>query len=68
MLTRTRQESAGIGEYLREAGVPFAFYKQEGCPDLLFVESEAAAGFAQVFTDLGALLAGAGSAQNVLRG
>ncbi len=30
VLTRTRQESAEIGEYLREAGVPFAFYKQDG--------------------------------------
>ncbi|MGO9062188.1 MAG: UvrD-helicase domain-containing protein [Candidatus Binataceae bacterium] len=30
VLTRTRQESAEIGGYLREAGVPFAFYKQEG--------------------------------------
>ena len=37
VLTRTRQESAEIGEYLREAGVPFAFYKQEG----LFQTSEA---------------------------
>ncbi len=30
VLTRTRQESAEAGGYLREAGVPFAFYKQEG--------------------------------------
>ncbi len=30
VLTRTRMESAEVGEYLREAGVPFAFYKQEG--------------------------------------
>ena len=37
VLTRTRQESAEIGGYLREAGVPFAFYKQEG----LFQTSEA---------------------------
>jgi exodeoxyribonuclease V beta subunit len=37
VLTRTRQESAEAGEYLREAGVPFAFYKQEG----LFQTSEA---------------------------
>lgn len=37
VLTRTRQESAEIGEYLREADVPFAFYKQEG----LFQTSEA---------------------------
>ena len=37
VLTRTRQESAEIGDYLREAGVPFAFYKQEG----LFQTSEA---------------------------
>lgn len=37
VLTRTRQESAEMGEYLREAGVPFAFYKQEG----LFQTSEA---------------------------
>lgn len=37
VLTRTRQESAEAGEYLREAGVPFAFYKQEE----LFQTSEA---------------------------
>lgn len=37
VLTRTRQESAEIGEHLRQAGVPFAFYKQEG----LFQTSEA---------------------------
>jgi len=37
VLTRTRQESAEIGEYLREAGVPFAFYKQDG----LFQTAEA---------------------------
>jgi exodeoxyribonuclease V beta subunit len=30
VLTRTRQESAEIGGYLGEAGVPFKFYKQEG--------------------------------------
>jgi exodeoxyribonuclease V beta subunit len=30
VLTRTRQESVEVGGYLREAGVPFAFYKQEG--------------------------------------
>lgn len=30
VLTRTRQESVEVGEHLREAGVPFAFYKQEG--------------------------------------
>jgi exodeoxyribonuclease V beta subunit len=37
VLTRTRAESAEIGEYLREAGVPFAFYKQDG----LFQTAEA---------------------------
>ncbi len=30
VLTRTRQESAEIGGYLSEAGVPFKFYKQDG--------------------------------------
>ncbi len=30
ILTRTRAESFEIGGYLREVGVPFAFYKQEG--------------------------------------
>jgi exodeoxyribonuclease V beta subunit len=30
VLTRTRAESAEIGGYLAEAGVPFKFYKQEG--------------------------------------
>ncbi|MGH7932367.1 MAG: UvrD-helicase domain-containing protein [Candidatus Binataceae bacterium] len=30
VLTRTRRESEEIGGYLREAGVPFAFYKLEG--------------------------------------
>jgi exodeoxyribonuclease V beta subunit len=37
VLTRTRQESAEVGGYLREAGIPYAFYKQEG----LFQTSEA---------------------------
>jgi exodeoxyribonuclease V beta subunit len=30
VLTRTRREALEIGEYLREAGVPYAFYKREG--------------------------------------
>lgn len=30
VLTRTRRESEEIGRYLRERGVPFAFYKLEG--------------------------------------
>ncbi len=30
VLTRTRNESKEIGKYLREAGVPFAFYKLDG--------------------------------------
>jgi exodeoxyribonuclease V beta subunit len=38
ILTRTGAESLEIGKYLREAGVPFAFYKQEG----LFQAGEAA--------------------------
>lgn len=38
VLTRTGFESLEIGKYLREAGVPFAFYKQEG----LFQAGEAA--------------------------
>ena len=38
VLTRTNRDSAEIGEYLRRAGVPFAFYKQDG----LFQTSEAA--------------------------
>ncbi|HZC45598.1 MAG TPA: 3'-5' exonuclease, partial [Candidatus Acidoferrum sp.] len=37
VLTRTNRESAEIGKYLRQAGVPFAFYKQDG----LFQTSEA---------------------------
>ncbi len=37
VLTRTRWESDEIGGYLREAGVPFAFYKREG----LFQSNEA---------------------------
>ncbi len=38
VLTRTNRDSAEIGKYLRQAGVPFAFYKQDG----LFQTSEAA--------------------------
>ena len=38
VLTRTNRDSAEIGEYLRQAGVPFAFYKQDG----LFQTREAA--------------------------
>jgi exodeoxyribonuclease V beta subunit len=38
VLTRTLDEGGLIGGYLRDAGVPFAFYKQEG----LFETSEAA--------------------------
>jgi len=38
VLTRTNRDSAEIGEYLHQAGVPFAFYKQDG----LFQTSEAA--------------------------
>jgi exodeoxyribonuclease V beta subunit len=38
VLTRTNHDSAEIGEYLRQAGVPFAFYKQDG----LFQTREAA--------------------------
>jgi exodeoxyribonuclease V beta subunit len=38
VLTRTNRDSAEIGEYLRRAGVPFAFYKQDG----LFQTREAA--------------------------
>jgi len=38
ILTRTGLESLEIGKYLREVGVPFAFYKQEG----LFQAGEAA--------------------------
>ncbi len=38
VLTRTNRDSAEIGAYLRQAGVPFAFYKQDG----LFQTSEAA--------------------------
>jgi exodeoxyribonuclease V beta subunit len=38
VLTRTNRESAEIGKYLREAGVPHAFYKQDG----LFQTREAA--------------------------
>ncbi len=30
VLTRTNRDSAEIAEYLRQAGVPFAFYKQDG--------------------------------------
>jgi exodeoxyribonuclease V beta subunit len=37
ILTRTKFESLEIGGYLRQAGVPYAFYKQEG----LFQSSEA---------------------------
>ncbi len=37
VLTRTRAESEEIGRYLREAGVPTAFYRQEG----LFASDEA---------------------------
>jgi len=38
VLTRTNRDSAEIGKYLRHAGVPFAFYKQDG----LFQTCEAA--------------------------
>ncbi len=38
VLTRTNRDSAEIGKYLRQAGVPFAFYKQDG----LFQSREAA--------------------------
>jgi exodeoxyribonuclease V beta subunit len=38
VLTRTNRESAEIGNYLRQAGVPYAFYKQDG----LFQTREAA--------------------------
>ncbi len=38
VLTRTNRDSAEIGMYLRQAGVPFAFYKQDG----LFQTREAA--------------------------
>lgn len=38
VLTRTNRDSAEIGEHLRNAGVPFAFYKQDG----LFQTREAA--------------------------
>ena len=38
VLTRTNRDSAEIGKYLRQAGVPFAFYKQDG----LFQTREAA--------------------------
>jgi exodeoxyribonuclease V beta subunit len=38
VLTRTNRDSAEIGTYLREIGVPFAFYKQDG----LFQTGEAA--------------------------
>jgi exodeoxyribonuclease V beta subunit len=38
ILTRTRSEAAEIGEYLRDAGVPYAFYKRDG----LFQTREAA--------------------------
>ncbi|MGB8683926.1 MAG: UvrD-helicase domain-containing protein [Candidatus Binatus sp.] len=38
VLTRTNRESAEIGKYLRQAGVPYAFYKQDG----LFQTREAA--------------------------
>jgi len=37
ILTRTKFESVEVGGFLREAGVPFAFYKQEG----LFATPEA---------------------------
>jgi exodeoxyribonuclease V beta subunit len=37
VLTRTNRDSVEVGRYLRQAGVPFAFYKQEG----LFQTSEA---------------------------
>jgi exodeoxyribonuclease V beta subunit len=30
ILTRTNSEASEIGEYLREAGVPYAFYKRDG--------------------------------------
>ena len=30
VLTRTNRDSVEIGKYLRQAGVPFAFYKQDG--------------------------------------
>ncbi|MGA7869577.1 MAG: UvrD-helicase domain-containing protein [Candidatus Binatus sp.] len=38
VLTRTNRDSAEIAQYLRQAGVPFAFYKQDG----LFQTREAA--------------------------
>jgi exodeoxyribonuclease V beta subunit len=38
VLTRTNRDSAEIAKYLRQAGVPFAFYKQDG----LFQTREAA--------------------------
>ena len=38
VLTRTNRDSVEIGKYLRQAGVPFAFYKQDG----LFQTREAA--------------------------